>query len=201
MEVLREFHRLTGLKINYSRSFKVKNDGSFEDRPLYRINCNNKELEVLLQLFPNNEIYNHIRCRYSGKLLIFYAIRENYLKISVCPSNFIINEIVCYGVEINNGILTNSTYDCIQFSNENIEINVPKFLQPYIVSKYSVLRRHDLQHYFLVPSCTPKRILSRIFDIPEYQEWLKNQNGTPFWYQKCPESETIYFKDDTLEMF
>lgn len=201
MEILLEFNRITNLNIKYSRSFKVKTDGSFEDRPLYRIYCNNKELEQLLQLLPNNEIYDHIRMRYEGKLLVFYAIRDSYLKISVCPLEFKVGNIVCYGVETNNNIVTLSTYDCLDFQNSDWNSIIPKFLKPFILPKHSVLRQHDQQHYFLISSYTPKRILAKIFCIPEYQKWLIEQNGTPFWYQKCEDSETIYFKDDSLDLF
>ena len=200
MEILAEFNRITGLNCKYSRSFKTKKDSSFEDRPLYRIYCNNSELEILLSLIENNQIYNHIRNRYENTFLTFVAIRDNYLKISVCPLVFKIGDVVCYGVELDNKILTESTYDCIPFDKRNLKCN--SFVRRYIKEDYSVLRRHDGQHYFLISACTPKRILARIFpDNSEYISWLSDQNGTPFWYQKCENSEAIYFKDDNLLLF
>lgn len=199
MEILKQFTNETGIGIYYSRSFKVKNN-SFEDRPLYRIYTDERGLENLLQRLPNNEIYNHIRNRYEDNFLIFYAMRDEYLKVSVCPIKFIIGEIVCYGVETDHGNITFSTYDCNEFLVEDLETKVPRFLRNYIKPDYTVLRRHDGQFYFLISSSTPRRILERIFNIPEYKEWLKTQEGTPFWYQKCKDSETIYMKENLLQL-
>lgn len=198
MDFLTEFSRTTKILVYYSRSFKVKSNGTFEDRPLYRIYTDETGLESLLQLLPNPEIYNHIRNRYTGKFLIFYAVRDQYIKVSVCPLEFIVGEIVCYGVEIDHGVITLSTYDCLEFSKENLIENVPRYLRVFIKPLHTVLRRHDGQNYFLISSSTPRKLLERIFDVPEYKEWLKGQKGTPFWYQKCKDSETIYFKDEMI---
>lgn len=196
---------ITDYKLKYrkSHSFKVKNTGEIESRPLMRIyNLRRKTIYKLVELFFQDEVldlfFDFIITYYTIEKCILVAIRQNYVKFSIDDSkDYKYNTISCNSIEWKNGTITRTFYNYLPFDENKFESLVPSSLKEYIDKTYIVIR-NDGQHYFKIKENSfpeTDNLLEIIQNCDEYKELFSNaKNLSLNLLQVCNSSQTIYFR-------